>query len=72
MIQSVRIARLSTEVKATSKVTPGLEQLSGPLGFGSALLGEIDVVPAREQVFLVPDALAVAKQDDLRHGFSYE
>ena len=44
----------------------GLEQLAGPLRLGLALLGEIDVIPAREEVFLVPDAFAVAQQYEER------
>ena len=50
----------------------GLEQLAGPLRLGLALLGEVDVGPSGEQVFLVPDAFAVAQQYDLGHGFSCE
>src|SRR5262245_29486409 len=50
----------------------GLEKLTSPLGLGLALLGEIHVGPAGEEIFLVPDAFAVAQQYDLRHGLSCE
>ena len=39
------------------------EQLAAALGFGLALLGEPDVDPSGEEVELVPDALAVAEED---------
>ena len=45
----------------------GLEQLAGPLRLGLPLVGQVDVGPAGEQVFLVPDALAVTQQHDLGH-----
>jgi hypothetical protein len=47
----------------------GLEQLCALLGLVDALLIEIDVHPAGEEVLGVPLALAVAEQDQLRgHG----
>ena len=45
----------------------GLEQLSGLLGLGLALVGQIDIGPAGEEVFLVPDALAMTQEDKLDH-----
>jgi hypothetical protein len=45
-----------------------LEQLAGGAGFFAAAFGQIDVGPAGEAVFLVPDALAVAEQYECRHG----
>jgi hypothetical protein len=39
------------------------DELSRPFGFGAALVGEVDVDPAGEQVLGVPLALAVAEQD---------
>ena len=40
------------------------EQLAPALGLGDALLAEVDVDPAGEQVLAVPVALAVAEQDE--------
>ncbi len=46
-----------------------LEELATALGFAEALLVEVDVHPAGEQVLGVPLALAVAEQDQLvGHG----
>ena len=64
MIHSVRIARFSTEVNATSTHELLVEQLaSGLRGLVAALVRKIDVRPAREKVLQVPDALAVADQN---------
>ena len=53
-------ARLRSEVKPTSNVMPcGLELAPGGLRLGDADLGEVDVLPAGEQVLEVPLALAV-------------
>jgi hypothetical protein len=41
--------------------------LGGPLGLLDALVGQVDVGPAREAVLLVPDGLAVAEQDEGVH-----
>ena len=68
MIQQVRIARFSTDVKATSKVKPSaLQETSGLGRFRAALLGEIDVGPAGEAVLLVPGGFAVAEQNEFVH-----
>jgi len=42
----------------------GPEQLAGLLGLDESLRREVHVDPAREQVLEVPDALAVAQQDE--------
>jgi hypothetical protein len=34
------------------------------VGFGATLVAEVYVNPAGEKVFLVPDAVAVTKQDE--------
>ena len=49
---------------------PGLtHQLAAALGLGAALLGQVDVDPAGEEVLGVPVALAVAEQDQgVGHG----
>ncbi len=46
-----------------------LQQLAPRLGrLFTALIGQVDVVPAREQVFHVPDALSVAHENQFsRH-----
>jgi hypothetical protein len=46
-----------------------LEQLAGLLRLGAALVGEVDVGPAGEAVFLVPGRLAMAQQYDFLHDF---
>ena len=38
--------------------------LAGALGFLDALLGQVDVAPAGEEVLQVPFALAVADEDE--------
>ena len=48
----------------------GLEQLTGLFGLGLALVGQIDISPAGEEVFLVPDALAMTQEDKLDHRSS--
>ena len=40
-------------------------------GLGLAALAQIDIGPSRKPVFAVPDALAVAEQYDLLHGFRF-
>src|SRR6185312_12830403 len=42
----------------------GLEPFAGGTRFLDALVGEVDVAPAGEQVFLVPLALAVANENE--------
>ena len=65
-IQRVRIARFKTEVNAMSNENPSaLSKLTRLLGLGLALVGQIDVGPAGEEVFLVPDALAMTQKDKL-------
>ena len=44
------------------------ERLPGFDGLGDALLAQIHIGPPREPVFPVPDALAVAEQNDLFHN----
>ena len=62
---SVRCARFSAEVKATSKRSPcALSLLPGGARLGDALLGQVDVAPAGEQVLQVPFALAVAHEHE--------
>ena len=46
----------------------GLQQLAGPLRLGLALVGQVDVGPAGEEVLLVPDALAMTQEDKLDHA----
>src|SRR5262245_37220296 len=43
------------------------QQSAGLGGFFAALVGQVDIGPAGEPVFLVPGALAVTEQDDLGH-----
>ena len=58
-------ARVSTEVWATSKRSAGVgHRLAGGGALGQALLVERHVVPAGEQVELVPRAFAVAEDDE--------
>jgi hypothetical protein len=45
-----------------------LQQLAGGDGLGLAFIGEADIGPAGEAVFLVPGRFAVAKEDDFVHG----
>jgi hypothetical protein len=53
-----------------SKAKPSfLQQLAGLLRLGAALVGEIDIGPAGEAVFLVPGGFAVAQQNDFVHDF---
>ena len=60
----VRIARLSTEVNAMSGLRPAfLISTPAELRLDAALIREIDVMPAGEQILDVPDALAMANQD---------
>ena len=62
---SVRCARLSADVKATSKLKPlRLELAAGRARLRDALLGQVDVAPAGEQVLQVPLALAVAHEHE--------
>ena len=62
-IQSVRIARLSTDVNAMSKAMPSAFS-SRPASAASSrpLPGQVDVDPAGEEILEVPDALAVAQE----------
>ena len=71
-IQRVRIARFKTEVNAMSKVNPCSLQRSSPACLASSLplIGQINVSPAGEEVFLVPDALAMTQEDKLGHRSS--
>ena len=58
------MARRSTEVCTTSGSRPASVSSSPPRDrLGAALVGEVDVDPAGEQVLGVPVALAVAEQD---------
>ena len=60
---------MSAEVKATSKLMPlRLELAAGLARFGDALLGQVDVAPAGEQVLQVPLALAVAHEHEKAVG----
>jgi hypothetical protein len=43
------------------------QRASGPLRFADSLLGEIDVGPAGEAIFPVPDAFAVTQKNELFH-----
>ena len=47
------------------------QQFAGFGGLGLAALAQIDIGPSRKPVFAVPDALAVAEQYDLLHGFRF-
>ena len=64
------MARLSSDVCETSGEMPGLaQQVGAALGLGEALLVEVDVDPAGEQVLRVPFAVPVAQQDErVGHG----
>ena len=66
------MARRSTEVCSdVGQQALGLEQLGAALGLADALLVDVDVHPAGEQVLGVPFALAVAEQDQrCSHGAS--
>ena len=67
-IHRVRIARF--EHRGVGEVEDEalfLEQVAGALRLGSALLGQVDVGPAGEAIFLVPRALAVAEKNDFVH-----
>ena len=65
---AVVIARRSSEVCTTSGSRPGSrQQLAAGLGLGAALVGQVDVDPAGEEVLRVPVALAVAEQHQGRH-----
>ena len=66
---SVRWARISAEVKATSNLSPlRLELAAGLARFRDALFGQVDIAPAGEQVFLVPFAFAVTHEDEKTVG----
>ena len=52
--------------------SPGLQQLAGPSGLGPALVGQIDIGPAGEEIFLVPDALAMTQKYKLDHPTSHD
>src|SRR5687768_4340306 len=45
----------------------GLEKTAGLRRFGATLVGEIDVGPSGEPVFLVPGGLAVAEENEFVH-----
>ena len=64
------MARVSSEVWRTRRSRSGLggQELPGLPGLGLALLGQVDVVPAGEQVLGVPGGLAVAEEYQLGHG----
>ena len=65
------MARLSTEVKARSKAKPAaLSRRAGLARLLEALFRQVHVGPAGEAVLLVPDAFAVAQQDELVHGLA--
>ena len=54
-----------------SNVRPSaLSQLAGPFGLGHTLVGQIDIRPSSEEVFLIPDALAMTQEDKLYHRSS--
>ena len=50
----------------------GLEQPTGFARLFAPLRGEVDVDPAGEQVLEVPDALAVAQQDESTNGHRHD
>ena len=59
----MRIARRSTQVCTTSGSSPAsAQQLAAAPRLGLALVGEVDVDPAGEEVLRVPLALAVPEQ----------
>ena len=61
------MARVSSEVWTTSNHRPAAAMVrAGRGGLGLALGRQGHVVPAGEQVLLVPGALAVAEQDERR------
>ena len=65
----MRIARICSEVCTTSGSRSfSVEQLAAAHRLGLALLGQVDVHPAGEQVLEVPGALPVAEQDQGRHA----
>jgi hypothetical protein len=51
-------------------VAPFFEQAAGFGGLDAAALGQIDVGPPGEPVFLVPGALSVTQQNDAMHEMS--
>ena len=61
----MRCARLSADVKATSKLIPSAFSLRAGLArFRNALFGQIDVAPAGEKVFQVPFALTMTHKHE--------
>jgi hypothetical protein len=48
-----------------------LQEAACLAGFLQPLVRQVDVGPAGEAVFLVPDALAVAKQHDFFHRIPF-
>jgi hypothetical protein len=61
---SVCWARIRLEVKAIELEAGGLQRLGAGLGLLDAELGQVRVLPAGEEVFQVPFALAVADKDE--------
>ncbi len=56
---------MSAEVKATSNLMPLAFKLAAGLArLGDALVGQIDIAPAGEQVLQVPVALAVTHEHE--------
>ena len=44
------------------------QQFAGPVGFGDAFFGQVDVRPAGKAVFPVPGAFSVSEQNDFFHS----
>ena len=48
----------------------GLDQPAGPFGLGHSLIRQIDIRPSSEEVFLIPDALAMTQENKFCHRSS--
>jgi hypothetical protein len=64
MIHSVRMARFNTEVKVRSIWICSASSCLRLRRFQPALLGQVYVVPSREEIFDVPGALAVTNENE--------
>ena len=62
------MARVSTEVCRTRRSrSASAQEFAGRAGLGFALGGEVDVLPAGEEVEVVPLGASVAQEDEVGH-----